>query len=201
MSGPNYNRDILPLEQAGKSDGEIAAYLSGLCNRPLACGTIVTLCSSSGAVVRDLDTELLGGPLWAALKASPDPLAAWFMRHVWMDRRDQITLDGTPSDVPGVNSFDVVVGFASLAAQIGAAAPEFEQLRQAFVSAAGGLRFPGGIDAAGVDALRQQAIADAAQALLDNRLINAKALFSERMTSDGDAAAVWSQAWTDAGVA
>ncbi len=30
------------------------------------------------------------------------------------------------------------------------------------------------------------------------RLINAKALFSERMTVNGDAAGVWSQAWEDA---
>ena len=43
-------------------------------------------------------------------------------------------------------------------------------------------------------------VATAKQAIIDdNRLINAKALFSDRMTVGGDAAAVWSQAWTDAG--
>lgn len=32
----------------------------------------------------------------------------------------------------------------------------------------------------------------------ESRLINAKALFSERMTIEGDASAIWSQAWDDA---
>lgn len=40
---------------------------------------------------------------------------------------------------------------------------------------------------------------ESVQAELDAaRLINAKALFCERMTQSGDAAAVWSQAWSDA---
>lgn len=39
------------------------------------------------------------------------------------------------------------------------------------------------------------------QAEIDaSRLINAKALFSERMTVGGDAQTVWAQAWEDAGV-
>jgi hypothetical protein len=38
------------------------------------------------------------------------------------------------------------------------------------------------------------------QAEIDaSRLINAKALFAERMTVDGNAATVWAQAWEDAG--
>jgi hypothetical protein len=33
----------------------------------------------------------------------------------------------------------------------------------------------------------------------EQRLINAKALFSERMTVGGNAQSVWAQAWEDAG--
>jgi hypothetical protein len=35
--------------------------------------------------------------------------------------------------------------------------------------------------------------------LYESRLINAKALFSERMTLSGDAETVWAEAWKDAG--
>ena len=49
------------------------------------------------------------------------------------------------------------------------------------------------------DAVTEQEVADAKQSMIDEiRAINAKALFSERMTPNGDANAVWSQAWIDA---
>ena len=194
----DYRTNIKPLEDAGKSDSEIAAYLSALCRRNLPCGAIVTLCSATGAVVRDLETEMLGGPLWQTLKASPDPLAAWFLRHVWMDRRESITLDGSASDVPGVNSFEVVVGFARLASQMAARDPRFAQLRDGFIMAAGGLRYPGGVTAADVATARSLDAESETASRAEARLINAKALFSERMTAGQNAAQVWSQAWIDA---
>ncbi|QEG40442.1 hypothetical protein [Roseimaritima ulvae] len=159
----DYKTDIEPHEAVGRSDAEIATYLSALCNRPLPCGTIVAMCSAAQVVYRDLDTEKLTGPLWTALKESPNPLAQWFMRHVWLDRREQITLDGSASDVPGVDSFAVVSGFGALALQLGATSPAFEGIRLGMIEAAGGLQYPDHVTEVAVAEARTAA-ADAADA-------------------------------------
>lgn len=44
----------------------------------------------------------------------------------------------------------------------------------------------------------QAALKAEAQRVIDKRLTNATAFFSERMTVDGDANAIWLQAWIDA---
>ena len=50
-----------------------------------------------------------------------------------------------------------------------------------------------------IDGYESEPTLESVQAEIDAaRLINAKALFSERMTVGGDADAVWSQTWTDA---
>ncbi|MEL7337003.1 MAG: hypothetical protein AAFN70_12455, partial [Planctomycetota bacterium] len=96
----DYVREVQPLETAGKSDEQIAAYLSAVCNGVLDCQVVITMCSQTGLVARNLDTERLGGPLWDALRGSDSPMADWFLRHVWMDPASAITLDGSQSDVP-----------------------------------------------------------------------------------------------------
>lgn len=64
---------------------------------------------------------------------------------------------------------------------------------------AGGLKYPGTIEQNVIDARVAWQAAEV-ERIAANRLINAKALFSERMTAGGDAAAVWTQAWIDAEV-
>lgn len=70
--------------------------------------------------------------------------------------------------------------------------------RAEFYAIGGGLKYPDGVIDSDVVNARAAEVVRAAAAKQADRLENATTFFKERMTADGDAAAVWAQAWADA---
>lgn len=145
----NYETDAKPHINAGRSEAEVAVYLSSLCNRNLRVEAVRDTAALLGLVVDD------SGDLFAALDAVTDPnlaaFARFFKSYVWDTRDGQktISLSGSESSVPGVLTFDAVIGFGTLATMLAGQALQadpvddrFERLRLAMIQAAGGLRFP-----------------------------------------------------------
>lgn len=137
-----------------KTNDQIAIYASSLTNKPIPCSTIRALASQLGLAVVDRLTRGRSGALFTVLDAVPNthplkPLARFFELHTWENDGDTISSNGEESQIPGIDSFEVVVGFGSLATMIAgqglqASPPDnrFEQLRQGMIKAGGGLVFP-----------------------------------------------------------
>jgi hypothetical protein len=164
---------------ANKTNDQIAIFASSLTNKPIPCATIRALASQLGLAVVDRLTRGRSGDLFAVLDAIPSnhplkPLARFFELHTWENGGETISSNGEESQIPGVDSFDVVVGFGSLATMIAGQALQatptdtrFEQLRLGMIAAGGGLVFPSPNNSPfGAMAITAQMVQDARLAII-----------------------------------
>ena len=145
-----YEIDAKPFVDAGKDMESISIYLSSLCNGSVQVEVIRDAAALLGVV--DGDSGDLIDLLDAVNEANPlKSFARFFKQYVFNAIKGDkvVTLDGSKSDVPGVDTFDSVIGFGLLSTMLAAIGLQtdpvddrVERLRLAIIEAAGGLKFP-----------------------------------------------------------
>lgn len=191
----DYRRDVEPLEQAGKTDEEIASMLSAVTVRPVQIADAENYFDFSLLARRSPRTGAWVGRLPDAMDNVLTPLPirdglSSLFGHINKPRSIHIDTTAAPWAEDSKALLDGLVATGVITAEE----------RDGFYQLAGG-RTHGDVTAGDVGAIRTQFDADEAERLVEQQRVNATALFAERMTVGGDADAVWTQSWSDAGAA
>ena len=117
----DYKKDVLPFEEAGMTDAEIAFHLSSRTARPIPCGEAKIVLEETDTVYEDPVTGTRYGSLVDTYSSLPSgdskALVAWFITHVF-GRGEQISSDSAPR---AVQLASVLSGLGPAFADVGAA--------------------------------------------------------------------------------
>ena len=95
----DYQKDVLPLEDAGMTDSQIAVHLSARTQRPIPCDAAKIVLEEAGLVVEDPVTLQRSGSLITHYAGMADgqlkTLLGWFIAHVF-GRGTQLSSDTHP---------------------------------------------------------------------------------------------------------
>jgi hypothetical protein len=155
----NYESQVKPLEDEGKTDAQIAAFYAHKTAKPVPCSSVKVLLEENGLVIEDPVTRVRSGALityYAGLAdGTAKTLLGWFISHVF-GRGETIASDTQP------RATQVVETIASLPGPMAAIGVKIIEL--------GGGQPYDGLDAAGVAAVRAAYDASIAEVTRQNTI-------------------------------